>query len=181
MKLIQISAASYECLQRVAPEGSLVGNILKNSVIIDGSQHAAVQKMFSMVCSEADLKLLRRVATGKCRSALLDIDKAVPFRRPGRPRRARIPNWPPIWVRRTADRNERIPPHAEFGTLKEVRRAHSKPESRLFLIIEHEGNEYIGCLLFNDRTSCSQTYELLTQHIGNSIEQIGSLDVSHLQ
>jgi hypothetical protein len=91
----------------------------------------------------------------------------------------RIPNWPPIWVWRSGHRREKIQPYTEIGTLEKVWRAHSKPESTLFLIIEYEGNEYTGCLLFKDRAFCTQIYDLLGDHIGDSIRDIGSLDVSH--
>jgi hypothetical protein len=49
----------------------------------------------------------------------------------------------------------------------------------LFLIITHEGNDYTGCLMFKDRVFCTQIYTLLTQHIGDCVKDIGSLDVSH--
>jgi hypothetical protein len=90
-----------------------------------------------------------------------------------------IPNWPPIWVWRSGNGKEKIPPYTEIGILKEIWRAYSRPEMTLFLIITHEGNEYTGCLMFKDRVFCTQIYTLLTQHIGDCVKDIGSLDVSH--
>ena len=63
---IQMSVENYECLLRKVPKGSRVADILKNSLIVDSSEDATITKVFSMVCSAADLKLLRRAAAGMC-------------------------------------------------------------------------------------------------------------------
>jgi hypothetical protein len=91
-----------------------------------------------------------------------------------------IPNWPPICVWRSGNGKERIPPYTEIGILKEIWRAYTRPELTLFLIITHEGNEYTACLMFKDCMFCTQIYTLLTEHVGDSIKDIGSLDVSHI-
>lgn len=54
-----------------------------------------------------------------------------------------------------------------------------EPSSRLFLIMEYEQQEYMGCLLFNDLTFCGQIHELLRSRCGHTIKQIGDLNVSH--
>ena len=62
---------------------------------------------------------------------------------------------------------------------KAVFRSDTQPPNRCFLLISHEGSEYLGCLLFNDPAFCSQVMELLKTHYNRSIADIGSLDLSH--
>ena len=85
-------------------------------------------------------------------------------------------NWPPVWSC-TDGRNQH--PKSEVGTLKAVFRSETQPPSRFFLLISHEGSEYLGCLLFNDEAFCRQVMELLKAHCNRSIAEIGGLDVFH--
>ena len=84
--------------------------------------------------------------------------------------------WPPIWVCREPDKPERL--RGEVGILKELRTAETLPH-KCFLVIEHEQAEYIGCLLFSDQSFCDQIINLLREHCGDSIQHIGSLDLSY--
>ena len=47
-----------------------------------------------------------------------------------------------------------------MGILKNVIRSKMKPLNRLYLTIEHEGEEYLGALLFDDQFACQRTYKL---------------------
>ena len=87
-----------------------------------------------------------------------------------------FPSWPPIWVCRDANVPGRL--RGEVGTLTEVRTAKTLPH-KCFLITKHEEVEYIGCLLFSDESFCEQITKLLQEHCGDSIQHIGSLDLSH--
>ena len=87
-----------------------------------------------------------------------------------------ISNWPPSWTWRGGDEN--IRPKGEVGILRDVFLSRVEPKSRLFLIIEHEQQEYMGCLLFNDCTFCGQICELLKAQCGRTIAEIGSLDAT---
>ena len=87
-----------------------------------------------------------------------------------------FPHWPPVWVCRDGNVPGRL--RGEVGILKEVRTAMTLPH-KCFLVIKHEQREYIGCLLFSDRTFCEYITKLLQEHCGDSIEHIGSLDLSH--
>ena len=84
--------------------------------------------------------------------------------------------WPPIWVCRVGTSKEKTP-NGEVGLLKKVL---YEPDSRgkIFLIIEHEDAEYVGCLLFDSRGFCETLTELLLNSCGMSIEALGSLDIS---
>jgi hypothetical protein len=86
-------------------------------------------------------------------------------------------NWPPIWVWRGQGENKR--PKDEIGILKQVMPYAMPPSNKCFLVVDHEGAEYMGCLLFADPGFCRDIHKLLLSHLGDSIEQIGDVDVSH--
>lgn len=66
-----------------------------------------------------------------------------------------------------------------MGILRDAFLSRIEPKSRLFLIIEHENEEYMGCLLFSDTLFCGQIYELLQDSCGWRITDIGSKNVAH--
>ena len=85
-----------------------------------------------------------------------------------------LPNWPPVWVE-TGGQSQRSF-RAEMGTLKEVRMTDSLSD-KFFLVIEHEGATYIGCLAFTSRAFCWLMHKLLQSYIDYPIESIGNLDL----
>ena len=86
-----------------------------------------------------------------------------------------VSNWPPAWVGRDAKQSRQ--PGGEIGILKNVIQSKMKPLNRLYLTIEHEGEEYLGALLFDDQFACQRTYKLLLRHRGELIHKIGEIDV----
>jgi len=88
-------------------------------------------------------------------------------------------NWPPIWTWRGGEGLDRRP-RGEIGVLRDVFLSRVEPRSRLYLIIEHENEEYMGCLLFADATFCAQICELLNKHCGCRVAELGDLDVTEL-
>jgi hypothetical protein len=84
--------------------------------------------------------------------------------------------WPPAWWWRTGGENKH--PRGEVGTLREVRPYSIQPADRFYLIMENEGAEYLGVLLVEDYTFCQQVFELLLEHCGRTIREIGDIDVS---
>ena len=50
-----------------------------------------------------------------------------------------ISNWPPIWVWRGENKR----PKGEVGILKEVRPHAMSPSHKCFLVVEHQGAEYL--------------------------------------
>src|SRR5262252_949511 len=85
-----------------------------------------------------------------------------------------LPNWSPVWSC-TDGRNQH--PKGEVGTLKAVFRSDMQPPNRCFLLISHQGSEYLGCLLFDDEPFCRQVMELLKSHCNRPVAEIGGLDV----
>lgn len=82
------------------------------------------------------------------------------------------PNWPPTWLAR--DSSDTLT--GEIGVLKFVIRD-STSDTRCFLRIECDGRGYIGSLRFDQAEFCSRICELLHDHIGRLIKDIGDLDV----
>jgi hypothetical protein len=60
--------------------------------------------------------------------------------------------------------------------LKEVR-TYGVEGGETYLLIEHEGTEYAGCLLLDDKVFAEQLARLLKTCRGMSIEEIGSMDL----
>ena len=89
-----------------------------------------------------------------------------------------VPNWPPVWTLRRGDRNGNI--RGEVGVVRDVFLPKTEPLNRLFLIMDHQGNEYIGCVLFSDVTFCGQIFQLLRNSQGKTVVQLGDLEVGHL-
>lgn len=65
----------------------------------------------------------------------------------------------------------------EVGVLTYVY-ANSRVSNKCYLIIEHEQQKYIGCLIFDDRSFCEQVSLLLRRQVGRTIQAIGDLDLS---
>ena len=86
-----------------------------------------------------------------------------------------VSNWPPAWVGRDAQQSQQ--PGGEIGILKNVIQSKMKPLNRLYLTIEHEGEEYFGALLFDDQFACQRTYKLLLRHRGELIRKVGEIGV----
>jgi hypothetical protein len=86
-------------------------------------------------------------------------------------------SWPPLWTSvLTTKSKTQIIPKGEAGTLKEIRHYRSQP-GRVYLVIEFEGDDYIGCLLIDDQSFCKKLAERLRAHCGLSIQAIASLDL----
>ena len=64
----------------------------------------------------------------------------------------------------------------EIGRLKETRHYPTRC-ARVFLIIEHEGTEYIGCLMFDDVIFCEKVANRLPAFQGLPLEIIGSSEI----
>ncbi len=83
------------------------------------------------------------------------------------------PTWPPIWISvAPKDPDSEKIVQGEIGHLKQVR--YDPTDSRcLFLIIAHDGEEYAGCLLFDDDLSCQKIAQRLRRLYGVAIAAIG--------
>lgn len=87
-------------------------------------------------------------------------------------------NWPPVWV--WIGGKPDTSPIVKTGVLKAVRRSMRPPvkSDRLFLVMEDREALYMTCFLFDDRSFCEWLFTTLNMHLGETIEIIGSLDVS---
>jgi hypothetical protein len=88
------------------------------------------------------------------------------------------PNWPPVWTQGTP-KNQKVA-IGELGILRYVHEVNPTSLYKFYLVIEHEKEEYVGTVIFDDLAFCRQIAKLLQQNIGRPTEEIGNLDVSHL-
>jgi hypothetical protein len=86
-----------------------------------------------------------------------------------------VRSWPPSWVSTRSLPPEKL--NAEIGTLENVKFYELTP-NRCFLIIEFQTMRYMGSLLFEDPVLCRQIHDFFQKHLGQSIKEIGDLDVS---
>src|SRR5262247_500011 len=90
-----------------------------------------------------------------------------------------ICNWPPTWAL-TGGGTDRAKDtlRGEIGILNQVLLSRIEPYTRCYLLMEFQGNAYMGTLLFDNAAFCRQIYDLLKNHCSESIKQIGDLDLS---
>ena len=86
-----------------------------------------------------------------------------------------FPNWPPVWVA-TRGLTQRV--EGEVGILKAVKKV-DFIKNKFFLTIEYNHQTYTGCLAFTDQSFCHFAFDLLLNHLEESIVSIGDLDVSY--
>lgn len=62
-----------------------------------------------------------------------------------------------------------------------MKRVHSNNimANKVFLVIDYQGEIYVGSLIFKDPAFCKQISHFLPDHIGRPIKDIGDLDLSH--
>ena len=89
-----------------------------------------------------------------------------------------VRNWPPVWT--AGFGLGLITLKGELGVLRRVILLHKDLPNRCYLVIEHETQHYMGCLIFDDVAFCRQVYDLLRFYVGSSIQDIGSVDLNYL-
>src|SRR5437867_11488613 len=87
-----------------------------------------------------------------------------------------LPNWSPAWYWLGGENNKH--PKGEIGMLKDMQQSNVPPVDRCFLTIDYKGDQYMGCLLFDDISFCRLVFKLLQAHCGESVRDIGELDLS---
>jgi hypothetical protein len=84
------------------------------------------------------------------------------------------PVWPPIWDK-CKDTAKTVT--GEVGVLKFVH-AQAEVSSKCYIVMDCEGEKYVGELVFHDRTSCQRIAFLLRSSIGRSIKETGDIDIA---
>jgi hypothetical protein len=88
-----------------------------------------------------------------------------------------VPRTGPVWTQGNPSVGRPKITRDEVGILIYIR-AYEQYSTKCYLVIEYEAEHYLGVLLFDDVAFCHQITDLLQQHIGRSIGEIGDLDVS---
>ena len=84
--------------------------------------------------------------------------------------------WPPVWVG-FPDQHHVL--RGEVGVLVKTVLNGNLP-NRIFLKIEHDDESFFGALVIKDSALCFQLHKLQRQHLGESIEEIGDLEIDFL-
>src|SRR5262245_13728573 len=83
--------------------------------------------------------------------------------------------WPPVWIGRY-ERDKTL--RGEIGILTRIVQDEDPKRPRCYLYITHDGEPYIGSLLFEDWGFCRFIVSFLKNHYGERIEDIAALDIS---
>ena len=86
-----------------------------------------------------------------------------------------LTSWPPTWSP-AKPRTDLEPLRGEIGRLSYT--LAGARSDRFFLVIEHEGHPYVGCLLIEDSIFCAQLIRIIESFAGSTIKEIGDLDLS---
>ncbi|HKY08039.1 MAG TPA: hypothetical protein VJQ55_07355 [Candidatus Binatia bacterium] len=87
-----------------------------------------------------------------------------------------VRNWPPVWTR---DRGQGLKTvRGEVGKLAFI---YSNPavSTRCYLVIDYNGENYVGTLIFDDRAFCKQVTDLLRRYLGKTIQEVGAIELDH--
>jgi hypothetical protein len=87
-------------------------------------------------------------------------------------------NWPPDWIRIDGEGNLKLT--GEIGTLRSIVGSRLEPLATIYLMMDFEGGSYMGTLSFSESSLSNQVFELLQQHIGDGLQQVGNLEFSPL-
>jgi hypothetical protein len=89
-----------------------------------------------------------------------------------------VSNWPPAWVQVASSGSVMKVVRGEEGILTSITYG-GRDEKKFYLTIEHEGERYMGTLLFDDPAFAYLVSNLLSNRIGWSITAIADLDASY--
>jgi hypothetical protein len=88
-----------------------------------------------------------------------------------------VPLWPPHWKWTFGENNTY--PVGEIGILENVQRSSIDP-NLCYLSMNHAGAKYVGHLHFDREECCGLLLELLPNHYGRSLQEIGEIDIPSL-
>jgi hypothetical protein len=86
-----------------------------------------------------------------------------------------VPSWPPVWTRVGCEDLKTL--RGEIGILKSIVARDLGRSTRCFLIIEYNGELYLGDLLISDPVACDYISQMIACCIGLGISHIGDLDL----
>jgi hypothetical protein len=91
--------------------------------------------------------------------------------------RAGKPGWPPQWTKIEGLGDNKLT--GEIGKLNSVSLSRLEPPTACYLLIEVGASSYMGAIMCDDDDDlCRKIYDLLQNHIGKPIKEIGDLDLT---
>jgi hypothetical protein len=89
-----------------------------------------------------------------------------------------VRNWPPVWTKGSKE-SDQVTVRSEIGILKYVH-FNRLPVNKCYLVIEYRDENLVGTLIFSDALFCAQIAEFLRHHVGQTIKEIGDLEISSM-
>jgi hypothetical protein len=83
-------------------------------------------------------------------------------------------HWPPNWIRIEGEGDPKLT--GEIGIFRSITLSRLEPLTTCYLTMDFQGCSYIGTLSFRKGSLSRQLFELLQQHSGESIQEIGNLE-----
>ncbi len=83
-----------------------------------------------------------------------------------------LKNWPPVWTHARDNNFKTV--RGEIGVLAYVH-SNAQSSNRCYLVIDYEGETYVGTLIFGNQTFCKQITDLLRLHLKRPIKELGEL------
>ena len=84
-------------------------------------------------------------------------------------------SWPPVWMQTTSGSTKKLT--GEIGVLTYVYVRH-RPANKCLLVIEYQGQAFVGTLLFDDQAFGVKVCDLLRGLVGRAVKDIGDLNVA---
>ena len=87
-----------------------------------------------------------------------------------------LSTWPLTWLVMSGAHEKKAP--GESAVFTNIRLSSIDPITTCYLTVEFENEEYLGTLLCKGHELCDVVYQMLQQNIGQSLGEIGDLDLS---
>lgn len=88
-----------------------------------------------------------------------------------------VRNWPPVWTHVEKENVRTL--RGEIGVLTYVL-SQGRLSNKCYLVIDKNGERYVGCLIFDDPPFCAQIATLLKSHVGHLVKKIGDIEVGSM-
>src|SRR5262249_8319487 len=87
-----------------------------------------------------------------------------------------VRSWLPHWLCKAGYHSTH--PIGEVGILRDVIPSNIEPHPTCFFLMENQGAGDFGAFFFSDGGTLRKVYDVLIQHRGKTMQEIGSIDLA---